>query len=173
MSALPALSVAQINLLDREQFVARLGGIYEHSPWVAERAWLRRPFASVDSLHEAMQGVVESANTQRQLALIRAHPELLGKLAAAELTESSRTEQASAGLDRCTAAERSQLQELNQAYLEKFGFPFVVAVRGLNWGDIIARVSERLQYRRDQELQIALKEIGRIAGFRLADAVGR
>ena len=95
MSALGALNSAT-----REAFVARLGAIYEHSPWVAERAFPSRPFASVDALHAAMQSAVEQASRDEQLALVRAHPELLGKLDAARLTESSRVEQASAGLDR-------------------------------------------------------------------------
>jgi 2-oxo-4-hydroxy-4-carboxy-5-ureidoimidazoline decarboxylase len=168
---MPALSIEQLNALDRAAFVACLGEIYEHSPWVAEQAWPQRPFASVDGLHAAMQAAVTSAATERQLELIRAHPELLGKLAAAELTEASRGEQASAGLDRCTAAERSRLQALNQTYREQFGFPFVVAVRGLNWSDIITRIAERLQHQPGQEMLIALEQIGRIARFRLADAV--
>jgi 2-oxo-4-hydroxy-4-carboxy-5-ureidoimidazoline decarboxylase len=168
---MPTMSIGQLNGLDCAAFVASLGAIYEHSPWVAEQAWLQRPFASVDGLHAAMQAAVISAATERQLELIRAHPELLGKLAAAELTEASRGEQASAGLDRCTAAERSRLQALNQTYREQFGFPFVVAVRGLNWGDIITRIEERLQHQPGPETLIALEQIGRIARFRLADAV--
>jgi 2-oxo-4-hydroxy-4-carboxy-5-ureidoimidazoline decarboxylase len=171
MSTVPALHIGQFNNLTQAEFMARLGSVYEHSPWVAEGAWPQHPFASVDVLSQAMQDVVLSSGAERQLGLIRAHPELLGKLAAAELTAESRGEQASAGLDRCTAAERSQLQALNQAYRERFGFPFVVAVRGLNWGDIIARISTRLKNERQPEMKVALEEIGRIARFRLADIV--
>ncbi len=165
------MRLQQLNALDAMGFVAQLGGIYEHSPWIADRAWPLRPFASVAALHAAMYNVLMSANRENQLELIRAHPELAGKLATAQLTEASRGEQASAGLDRCTAEERSQLQALNQRYREKFDFPFIVAVRGLNWSDIIARVTQRLDNDRDREIATALAEIGRIAQFRLADAV--
>jgi 2-oxo-4-hydroxy-4-carboxy-5-ureidoimidazoline decarboxylase len=171
MSATPALTLAQFNALDHAGFLARVGAVYEHSPWVAEEAWGTRPFTSVEALHAAMQNAVACSACERQIELIRAHPELLGKLAAAELTEASRGEQASAGLDRCTAEQRARLQALNQAYREKFGFPFVVAVRGLNWGDIIARLTARLAHERGQEVGIAIGEIGRIAGFRLGDII--
>ncbi len=162
-------SLAQLNALDDAGFIAALGGIYEHSPWVAEGACTQRPFASADTLRAAMQGVVLAAGIEKQMALIRAHPELAGKLAAAELTEASRGEQASAGLDRCTAEERSQLQALNQRYSERFGFPFIVAVRGLNWSGIIVRITARLEHDREREIATALTEIGKIAAFRLGD----
>ncbi len=97
-----------LNGWSQADFVARLGGVYEHSPWVAERAMAARPFASIDALHGAMQRAVEGASIDERLALIRAHPELLGKLDAAQLTESSRSEQTSAGLDRCTASQKSR-----------------------------------------------------------------
>ena len=125
------------------------------------------PFASLDELHGAMQRAVQGASHEERLALVCAHPELLGKLEAAQLTESSRSEQASAGLDRCTAAQKSRMQVLNQAYREKFGFPFVVAVKGLDWAGIIERIEARLPRAREDELAAALQEIGRIARFRL------
>ena len=161
------ISMATVNALPREAFVARLGGIYEHSPWVAEGAWDARPFADLDSLHGAMQAVVRAAPAARQQALIDAHPELLGRLEAALLTESSRAEQAAAGLDRCTAGEKARMRELNARYRAKFGFPFVVAVRGLDWAGIIARMERRLANDRDTERATALDEIGRIARLRL------
>jgi 2-oxo-4-hydroxy-4-carboxy-5-ureidoimidazoline decarboxylase len=156
-----------LNGLPRADFVAHLGGIYEHSPWVAERAFAARPFASLDALHAAMERSLHGASGDKQLALIRAHPELMGKLEAAQLTGSSRAEQASAGLDRCTAAQRARMQELNAAYREKFGFPFIVAVKGLDWAGIIERIEARLRHAREAELATALQEIGRIARFRL------
>ena len=159
--------MAEINALPREAFVARLGGIYEHSPWVADAAWEARPFADLDALHGAMQAAMLRAPLERQQSLIDAHPELLGKLDAARLTDSSRAEQASAGLDRCTAAERDRMRELNAAYRGKFGFPFIVAVRGLDWAAIIARMERRLRNDRPQEFATALAEIGRIARLRL------
>jgi len=161
------IALDTLNGLSQADFVARLGGIYEHSPWVAARAIAARPFASLDALHAAMQRAVHGASHDEQLALIRAHPELLGKLEAAELTESSRSEQAFAGLDRCTAAQKSRMQALNQAYREKFGFPFIVAVKGLDWAGIIERIEARLQHTREAECATALQEIGRIARFRL------
>jgi 2-oxo-4-hydroxy-4-carboxy-5-ureidoimidazoline decarboxylase len=161
------IPLQDLNGLTQADFVARLGGTYEHSPWVAERAFAARPFASLDALHAAMQRAVRSASPEEQLVLIRAHPELLGKLEAARLTESSRSEQASAGLERCTAAQKSRMQALNQAYRAKFGFPFIVAVKGLDWTDIIERIEARLQHTREAELATALREIGRIARFRL------
>jgi 2-oxo-4-hydroxy-4-carboxy-5-ureidoimidazoline decarboxylase len=164
-------TLAQINALDRDGFVAVLGGIYEHSPWVAELAWNSRSYNSLDALCATMQAAVMAAPRPAQIALVCAHPELLGKLDAAELTVASRGEQASAGLDRCSAAERGHMQVLNQAYREKFSFPFVVAVRGLNWGGIIARISERLAHHREQEIDIALREIGCIARLRIEAAV--
>ena len=159
--------VDTLNALPQGEFVARLGNIYEHSPWVAERAFASRPFASLDALHAAMQAAMLSASPDEQLALIRAHPELLGRLEAAQLTESSRSEQASAGLDRCTAEERTRMRALNDAYRGKFGFPFIVAVKGLDWAGIIERMEARLPQSRDAELKQALAEIGRIARFRL------
>jgi 2-oxo-4-hydroxy-4-carboxy-5-ureidoimidazoline decarboxylase len=156
-----------VNGLERAAFVARLGGIYEHSPWVAERAFAARPFASLDALHGAMQAALLAATPEEQLALIRAHPELLGRMEAAQLTAASRSEQAGAGLDRCTAHERARMRELNERYRGKFGFPFIVAVKGLDWAAIIERMEARLAHARAAELATALVEIGRIARFRL------
>ncbi len=153
--------------LPQAEFVARLGGVYEHSPWVAERAFGARPFASLEALHAAMQAAMLAASRDEQLALIRAHPELLGRREAAALTESARSEQASAGLDRCTAAEKARMRELNAAYRGKFGFPFIVAVKGLDWGGIIERIEERMANTREAEFDTALREIGRIARYRL------
>jgi len=161
------IALETLNGLPQADFVARLGAIYEHSPWIAERALVARPFASLDTLHAAMERALHGASRDEQLVLIRAHPELLGKLEAARLTGSSRAEQASAGLDRCTAAQKARMQALNQAYREKFGFPFIVAVKGLDWAIIIERIEARLRQTREAELATALQEIGRIARFRL------
>ena len=157
----------ELNRAPREAFVARLGGIYEHSPWVAERAFAARPFATLDALHAAMQRAVAEASADEQLALLRAHPELAGRLAAARLTEHSRREQAGAGLDRITAEERQRMQQLNERYREKFGFPFIVAVKGLDGAGILERMEARLSHTREAEIAAALDEVGRIARFRL------
>jgi len=171
-SGIAGISLRELNELDRDGFMARLGAIYEHSPWVAAGAWPERPFESVETLWYAMQSAVEAATRTKQLGLIRAHPELAGRLAVAgQLTEASRREQAGAGLDRCTPEEFTRLQELNAAYRDRFDLPFVVAVRGLTRGDIIARLAQRLVNSPDEELATCLHEIGRIARFRLQDLV--
>lgn len=161
------IDVEGLNGLSGAAFVARLGGLYEHSPWVAERAFARRPFASIDALHAAMQAAVLAAMREEQMALIRAHPELAGKLEAAQLTDHSRAEQAGAGLDRVSPEQKARMQALNAAYRERFDFPFIVAVKGLDWGGIIERMQSRLPRTREEEIAQALAEIGRIARFRL------
>jgi len=166
------LTLAELNAMDTADFSSRLGSIYEHSPWVARRAWAMRPFPSVDALHATMEKAVAEASPAERSALILAHPELAGRLAVAgKLTDASRSEQASAGLDRCTPEEFARLQELNAAYRQKFGFPFIVAVRGLSRADIIERMSARLANTEAQELAACLHEIGRIARLRLQDMI--
>ena len=162
------MTLAQVNALDRERFVAALGEAFERSPWIAEAAWSMRPFASIDALHTAMVGTMRSAPAAAQLALLRAHPELAGKAAIrGELTADSKLEQSGAGLDRCSPEEYARLQELNSAYNEKFGFPFIIAVRGLDRAAIIACFAERVARERAQEIDEALRQVGRIARFRL------
>jgi 2-oxo-4-hydroxy-4-carboxy-5-ureidoimidazoline decarboxylase len=161
------IDAGMLGRLPQGEFVTRLGGIYEHSPWVAERAFAAKPFASLDALHAAMQDAMLGASREEQLALVNAHPELLGRLDAAKLTESSLAEQAGAGLDRCTPAQKARMQALNQAYRVRFGFPFIVAVKGLDWGGIIERLERRLGNTAETEFATALAEIGRISRFRL------
>ncbi len=158
---------------DRTHFVAVLGGIFEHSPWVAEIAWHARPFASVDALHTAMVDAVRTAEVEAQLALICAHPELAGKEAATgTLTRESQTEQASAGLDRYTTEELARLRALNKTYREKFGFPFVMAVKHRSKQEILAALAVRGANGREQELSTCLSEIGKIARLRLDAMLG-
>src|SRR5437667_2141732 len=146
------VTLESLSASDRASFVAILGGIFEHSPWIAEAAWEGRPFASVDALHEAMAKVVRDAPRERQLALIMAHPELAGREAAeGSLTPDSRGEQASAGLDRCTRDELKRLRELNAAYRQKFGFPFVMAIKGRTRGEIFQALEARMQHGTDEE----------------------
>jgi 2-oxo-4-hydroxy-4-carboxy-5-ureidoimidazoline decarboxylase len=162
------MNLAQVNALDRAAFVAVLGGVFEHSPWVADAAWSRRPFASRDALHAAMVAAMRSAPEKVQLALVRAHPELADRAALhGELTADSTREQSGAGLTDCSPRELVRLQDLNHAYKLKFGFPFIVAVKGLDRGEIIARFAERLEHDRATEWEGALQQIARIAGFRL------
>lgn len=156
--------------MNEQDFIARYGGIYEHSPWVAEEA---APFFSDDadgeSLASVMADCVDNASTDRQLALIRAHPDLAGQASiAGMLTADSTTEQASAGLDWCTPVEYARFQALNSGYWERFGFPFVMAVRGSTRADILNAFEARLQNDYDEEFETALAEIHKIARLRLA-----
>ncbi|MFA5172136.1 MAG: 2-oxo-4-hydroxy-4-carboxy-5-ureidoimidazoline decarboxylase [Sulfuriferula sp.] len=167
---MPPHSIDELNALDQAGFIACLSNIYEHSPWVAECASLQRPYASTPHLAAVMQACVETAGRSTQLGLIRAHPELAGKLAVnGNLTTASQSEQAAAGLNHCTPAEFAILSELNCAYQAKFDFPFIVAVRGMQRADIIAAMQQRLINTADCEINTALHEIGRIANFRLND----
>lgn len=153
-------------------FVARFGAVYEHSPWVAQRAWQSGLGAGQDTLGglaAILAAQVEAAQESEQFTLIRAHPDLGGNAAVAgELTQESAQEQAGAGLDACTPAEYERLQELNAAYLDKFGFPFVVAVKGLQRDDILAAMAQRLENDPATEQRRALDEIHKIARLRLA-----
>jgi 2-oxo-4-hydroxy-4-carboxy-5-ureidoimidazoline decarboxylase len=158
----------ELNALGRDAFVTRLGGVFEHSPWVAEGAFDARPFASVDALHAAMCATVAAAAEAAQLALIRAHPELAGKAAVrGQLTDASTREQRGAGLDQCSPDEFARLTRLNAQYGAKFGFPFIVAVRGHTRASILEAMAARLANERPIEMAEALRQIERIARFRL------
>jgi OHCU decarboxylase len=151
------------------EFVRRYGGIYENSPWVAEKAApLIDGSADIDVIARVMVDCVDNASRERQLALIRAHPDLAGKAAVAdELTDDSKSEQASAGLDQCTPDEYQRFQALNSAYRRKFGFPFVMAVRNCSRAQILAAFESRLENDYDEEFENALFEIHKIARLRL------
>ena len=161
-----------VNALDRVAFVSRFGGLFEHSPWVAEQAWDARPFADRVALHKALVEVVDLAPRERRLELIRAHPDLAGRAAiAGELTDDSRREQASAGLDRLTPEEYEQFTRTNTAYRERFGFPFVVCAREHTKESILETARERLRHDQDEEVRVALREIAKIAWLRLEQAL--
>ena len=161
-------SLAELNAATREAFVGHLGGVFEHSPWVAERAYDRRPFATREALHAAMVRAVEEAGPERQLALIRAHPELAGRAAVrGEMTDFSKQEQGGSGLLDCSPEEFARLQDLNRRYNEKFGFPFIIAVRGLDRAAIVEAFARRVENTREAEMAEALRQIARIAGLRL------
>lgn len=156
--------------MTRDEFVRRFGGVFEHSPWVAERAWVvgLPSRLTAPSLHATLCAVFRTATKDKQQEIIRAHPDLAGKLAvAAELTATSRAEQASAGLDRCTAEEFARFQKLNDAYKSKFGFPFILAVRGLSRGDILSSFEKRIENDAASEFDEALNQIEKIALLRL------
>ena len=177
-SASTALSLAQLNAADQAAFTALLAGTYEHSPWVAQQAWQRRPFSTLTALKQALADAVRQAPPDRQLALIRAHPELAGKaMVSKTLTAESTNEQGKAGLTDCTPEEFARLQQLNAEYNAKFGFPFILAVRGprgqgLTRQQIIDTFARRLQNPVDFEQAEALRHIHRIAEIRLADRFG-
>jgi allantoate deiminase len=165
-------TLADLNAGSRESFVAACGGFFEHSPWVAERVWAQRPFASVADLHEKMCAVVRSASTDEQLALIRAHPDLVGRLAReGRLTRESTAEQAAAGLAALTAGEVEAFERYNAAYRDRFGFPFVICARENKKDAILAAFPARLQNSREQEIATAFREIEKIARLRMDDAI--
>jgi 2-oxo-4-hydroxy-4-carboxy-5-ureidoimidazoline decarboxylase len=157
-----------VNQMDREAFVASLGWAFEHSPWVAERAWARRPFAGVDALHQAMVDAVAEALPEEQLALIRAHPDLGTR---ARISPASSGEQALAGLAHLTLEEYQHLHRLNSAYRAKFGFPFIYAVKGSTRHEILRALEERLASDPVAEHVMALTQIYRIARNRLEEAL--
>jgi 2-oxo-4-hydroxy-4-carboxy-5-ureidoimidazoline decarboxylase len=169
---LEKLTVDEVNYLSEDEFVASFGSLYEHSPWVAEEAWHKRPFGSLMELHGAFLRAMYAAPPERQLALIRAHPDLAGRAAiAGELTPESTREQSSAGLDRLTPEEYEALMRLNREYRQKFGFPLIIAVREHTKETILADAAARLQHSRSAEIETALSEIAKIAFLRLQDLV--
>ncbi|MER1966609.1 2-oxo-4-hydroxy-4-carboxy-5-ureidoimidazoline decarboxylase [Castellaniella sp. GW247-6E4] len=168
ISSTPTMTLAELSGLPQAEFTRELGAIFEHSPWIPERAWAARPFATVDELHRAMLNVMLAADPAEQLALIAAHPELAGKEAAAgTLTTASTSEQRGAGLDQCSPDELTRLRSLNARYRERFGFPFVIAVKGRSRYQIMDAIEERLHNGRDAEFAACLGQIGQIARFRL------
>lgn len=167
-----SISLQKLNTLDAAAFVQLLGGVFEHSPWVAERVASQRPFASLEKLHSAMVDAIESSGPEMQLRLIRAHPELAGKAAVrGEMTQESNREQKGAGLDQCSPEEFASIQSLNAQYQEKFKHPFIVAVRGHTRQSVIALVTQRLTNSAAEEHMECLKQIYRIGELRLTDLV--
>jgi OHCU decarboxylase len=163
------MTLADLNASDRNGFVEALGWIFEDSPWVAERAWARRPFASLDALHEVMVDVVQRATTPEQLALLRAHPHLGTRV---RMSDASTGEQRGAGLDRLTPEEHARVQRLNGDYRRRFGFPFLFAVQGSTKEDVLTALEARLGRSEDAEFTEALRQVYRIARFRLEDVLG-
>ena len=160
--------LAELNALEAAEFTRIVGPLFEHSPWVAARTAAQRPFASREALHAALVATIRKATEDEKLALIRAHPDLIGD---AQLTAASQAEQTSAGLHDASAEEAIQFRESNREYRERFGFPFVICAR-LNKKEAIARAFPvRLQNSREQEMETALQEISKIAELRLQDLV--
>ena len=159
--------------LDRESFVATYGHVFEHSPWIAEAAWDQGLPPDADTaagLHRALCKILRAAGRDRQLELIRAHPDLAGRLAlAGRLTGDSTREQASAGLDQLSEAELAEFTRLNEAYTGRFGFPFIMAIKGRSKAEIQAAFRRRLDNDAETELATALEQVERIALLRLQD----
>ena len=161
-----------LNSMDRAAFVAALGAVFEESPWVAEAAWDKRPFADAAGLRAAMTDIVRTAGPERQRALILSHPDLADRASRpATLTAFSQTEQAKAGLNELTEDEVQEQRDLNRAYRERFGFPFIMAVRFSSKQEILSAMRERVANEPEVEFGRALEEIYKIAGFRLDDLV--
>ena len=158
-------------MMSRDGYVARFGGVFEHSPWIAERAYDAgglQETPTAEGVHVALVGQFRAASAAEQLGVLRAHPDLAGKLAiAGDLTEDSRNEQAGAGLDRLSPEEHARFTALNTAYTDKFGFPFIIAVKGLSKDDILADFERRIDNTPEQEFETALRQVERIALLRL------
>ncbi len=166
------LTIEALNCMSMAEFTAALGCIFDHSPWVAQRAAPLRPFRSREELHRAMSQQVAQASAAEQDALIRAHPRLAARGGQrAQLTQTSANEQRRAGLDACTDQEFTELLRLNELYLARFAFPFILAVRGHTPDSILASMRQRLANDLVTERATALQQIYRIAGFRLGDRI--
>jgi 2-oxo-4-hydroxy-4-carboxy-5-ureidoimidazoline decarboxylase len=160
------MTIEQLNGCTPDEFVAAVGPVFERSPWIAAAVEPRRPFASRDALHAALCDMVTAANADQQLALIRAHPDLVGRMV---LTAESAREQAAAGLTDLTAEDIARFDRYNSAYMARFGFPFVICARKNKKETILRAFPERLAHGREEEMATALGEIFQIAGLRLAD----
>jgi len=165
------MNIEELNSLDRPQFVGAIGWVFEHSPWVAERAFdarRKRAFPNIEALHEALVAEVEKAEPEEQLALLRAHPDLGTR---ARISSASAEEQAGAGLNALTLEEFERFQRLNSEYRAKFGFPFLFAVKGSSKYDVLQALEQRIGASPDEEYREALRQVYRIAEFRLREVM--
>lgn len=166
------LTLEEINTLDQESFVRVLGLLFEGPPWIVRQAWHAGPFTSLAHLHVALCEVMSHAPVEQQVALIQAHPDLVGRAAlAGTLTPESTSEQASAGLDRLSREDIATFMRLNQTYHDRFGFPFVICVRENKKESILTGFATRLQHSRSREIEAALNEIAKICWYRLCDTI--
>jgi 2-oxo-4-hydroxy-4-carboxy-5-ureidoimidazoline decarboxylase len=165
----PVIPMPSLPTIDKAVYMAVYGGIFEHSPWIVEQVWEQGLHnVSVRELQAAFSAAIRSADRQRQLALLRAHPQLACAIASGEeLTAESRGEQHGAGLDQCSAAEYEEFRRLNSAYSNKFDFPFIIAVKGLNRAQILESFGTRLKNTPEEEFSEALEQVIRIGKFRL------
>jgi 2-oxo-4-hydroxy-4-carboxy-5-ureidoimidazoline decarboxylase len=166
------MTISQLNQLGQVAFIGVVGPVFEHSPWIAEAAWLEKPFASLAQLHNALCNIVRNSGEEIRLALIRSHPDLVGRAAlAGTLTRESNSEQAGAGLNRLSPEEVDLFKKQNAAYKNTFGFPFVICARLNKKDTILAGFEHRLKNSREQEIKTALEEIFKIAELRLRDLI--
>ena len=158
--------------LDRAEFLETFGHVFEHSPWIAENVWeggLDTRHETAAGLHEAMCNEIRRASTEEKLELLRAHPDLACAVSAASLSHHSRGEQRRSGLDQCSTEEFAEFQKLNKAYKDKFGFPFILAIKGFQRQKILEIFRTRLQHSQEEEFQAALAQVMKIGLFRLQD----
>ncbi|MCR6105504.1 2-oxo-4-hydroxy-4-carboxy-5-ureidoimidazoline decarboxylase [Salipaludibacillus agaradhaerens] len=161
-------TITEVNSMQASEFITTIGPVFEHSPWVAEKTWPHRPFTCVTQLHNRMTKEMYQANTALKLSLLRAHPDLGTKLT---ISETSGKEQREAGLNRLTEKEYNQFADLNDAYVKQFGFPFIVAVKGKKKEQILHKMKKRRHHSYEKEMETALEEVSKIAGFRLNELI--
>jgi len=165
-------TIAAVNAMGRAEFVREFGPVFEHSPWIAQRGWDRRPFLSLADLHAKLCDVVRESSAEEQMALIRAHPDLVGRMAReGKLTAESAREQSAAGLTGLSAEEIERFERHNAEYRGKFGFPFVICARENRKDAILAAFPRRLRNTVEEEIATALAEIFKIARLRLMDLI--
>jgi 2-oxo-4-hydroxy-4-carboxy-5-ureidoimidazoline decarboxylase len=162
------ISIERLNQMNKQEFMDTVGWVFEDSPWVAERAWESMPLTSGAELFQTMVTIVEKAETSLKLSLLRAHPDLGTRLL---MSEASQKEQGEAGLKQLSNEERLEFLTWNKAYVEKFGFPFIMAVKGQGKETILATMKQRLNSTKEKEFEMALKEVYKIAKFRLDDFI--
>lgn len=156
----------EVNQMNRKEFIQKVGWVFEHSPWVASAAWENIPFESHEHLLQTMIDIVQNAEKSMQLALLREHPDLGTRL---QMSEISKKEQAGAGLNQLSKEELEEFVSLNRCYVQKFKFPFILAVKGQSKESILAAMKQRVNNSYNEEFNIALLEVYKIAGFRLND----
>lgn len=162
------MNLIEVNTMSQEQFADRFGGVFEHSAWVAEMTWTKRPFSSRGELHEAMMDVIRASSEESIIRLFRSHPDLATRI---RIGEYSTKEQQGVGLDRLSEEEFEQFAKLNHVYTDKFKFPFILAVKGKDKTDILKAMEERVHHSLERESAQAMQEIGKITGFRLVELV--
>ncbi len=166
------MTIEEINALDENDFVIKFGCLFEGSSWIAARAWRARPFSSIEHLHRSFREVMDKAHIDEKVALIEAHPDLVGEAArTGNLTPESAREQSSAGLDRLSPEEIATFERLNRDYKQRFGFPFVICARENRKDTILEGFASRLSNSRSAEIEIALRQIARIAYLRMLEVI--